>query len=232
MVKAKNPHDGHRGRVKLRFLKEGLHNFAPHEVIELLLFFGIPVKDTNELAHELLERFGSLSGVLEAPYEELKRVKGISDHVASLICFCCQLSHRYYGDKLSFGTVLNSIHEVGQYILPKFLGLKNEAVVLLSMDNRRKVLNCTTIFEGSVNATEINVRLALQQALRDNATVAVLAHNHPNGHAFPSADDIESTKILVKAMALADVRLVDHIIISEDDFVSMAQTPSLQYIFT
>lgn len=132
----------------------------------------------------------------------------------------------------SFGTVLNSIHEVGQYILPKFLGLKNEAVVLLSMDNRRKVLNCTTIFEGSVNATEINVRLALQQALRDNATVAVLAHNHPNGHAFPSADDIESTKILVKAMALADVRLVDHIIISEDDFVSMAQTPSLQYIFT
>ena len=230
MVKAKNPHDGHRGRVKLRFLKEGLHNFAPHEVIELLLFFGIPVKDTNELAHELLERFGSLSGVLEAPYEELKRVKGISDHVASLIC--CQLSHRYYEDKLSFGTVLNSIHEVGQYILPKFLGLKNEAVVLLSMDNRRKVLNCTTIFEGSVNATEINVRLALQQALRDNATVAVLAHNHPNGHAFPSADDIESTKILVKAMALADVRLVDHIIISEDDFVSMAQTPSLQYIFT
>ena len=121
MVKAKNPHDGHRGRVKLRFLKEGLHNFAPHEVIELLLFFGIPVKDTNELAHELLERFGSLSGVLEAPYEELKRVKGISDHVASLICFCCQLSHRYYEDKLSFGTVLNSIHEVGQYILPKFL---------------------------------------------------------------------------------------------------------------
>lgn len=76
MVKAKNPHDGHRGRVKLRFLKEGLHNFAPHEVIELLLFFGIPVKDTNELAHELLERFGSLSGVLEAPYEELKQRQG------------------------------------------------------------------------------------------------------------------------------------------------------------
>ena len=186
MVKAKNPHDGHRGRVKLRFLKEGLHNFAPHEVIELLLFFGIPVK----------------------------RVKGISDHVASLICFCCQLSHRYYEDKLSFGTVLNSIHEVGQYILPKFLGLKNEAVVLLSMDNRRKVLNCTTIFEGSVNA------------------MSAAWDNWLTGHAFPSADEIESTKILVKAMALADVRLVDHIIISEDDFVSMAQTPSLQYIFT
>ena len=91
MVKAKNPHDGHRGRVKLRFLKEGLHNFAPHEVIELLLFFGIPVKDTNELAHELLERFGSLSGVLEAPYEELKRVtwppssaSAVSCHIATM----------------------------------------------------------------------------------------------------------------------------------------------------
>ena len=226
MVKAKNPHDGHRGRVKLRFLKEGLHNFAPHEVIELLLFFGIPVKDTNELAHELLERFGSLSGVLEAPYEELKRVKGISDHVASLICFCCQLSHRYYEDKLSFGTVLNSIHEVGQYILPKFLGLKNEAVVLLSMDNRRKVLNCTTIFEGSVNATEINVRLALQQALRDNATVAVLAHNHPNGTPTPSQEDFDMTDRLQRTLSELGLELVDHCVVARSNFTSIGRLRS------
>ena len=227
----KNMHDGHRLRVKQRFLHEGLQHFAPHEIIEMLLFFGVPVRDVNGLAHVLLERFGSLSGVLEAPFEELKRVKGVSDHVATLICFCCQLSRAYYEDKMSLGTVLNSIHEVGKFILPKFMGMKNEAVVLLSMDNRRKVLNCTTVFEGSVNATEINVRLVLQQALRDNATVAVLAHNHPNGHAFPSADDVQTTVTLYKALAVAGVRLVDHLIVSEDDFVSMAQTPSLHDIF-
>lgn len=197
----------------------------------MLLFFGLPQGDTNELAHTLLERFGSLSGVLEAPYEELKQIKGISDHAATLIGFSRELACLYYKEKYAVGTVLNNIHQVGLYIQPKFLGRKNEAVVLLSMDNRRKVLNCTVVFEGSVNATEINIRLILQQALLDNATVVVIAHNHPNGYAFPSPEDVASTQKLVKALAMAGIRVMDHLIFSDDDFLSMSQTESLQYLF-
>ena len=230
-AKTTHPHGGHRLRVKARFRHEGLEHFATHEVIEMLLFFGIPQGDTNELAHTLLDRFGSLAGVLEAPYEELKQIKGISEHAATLIGFSRELACLYYKEKYAVGTVLNSIHEVGQYIQPKFLGRKNEAVVLLSMDNRRKVLNCTVVFEGSVNATEINIRLILQQALLDNATVAVIAHNHPNGYAFPSSEDIASTQKLVKALAMAGIRVMDHLIFSDDDFLSMSQTESLQYLF-
>ncbi len=218
-------------RVKTRFLKEGLASFAPHEIIELLLFFGIPVKDTNELAHELLERFGSFTGVLEAPYDELIQVKGISSHVATLICFCHGLCCTYYEAKNTVGTVLNSIDEMGNYIMPKFLGRKNEAVVLLSLDNRRKVLNCSVVYEGSVNATEVNVRLVLQQALRDNATIAVLAHNHPNGHAVPSGADIASTAVLKQALNVAGIQLIDHLIFSDDDYISMLQSASYTHLF-
>lgn len=230
-AKATHPHGGHRLRVKARFRHEGLEHFATHEVIEMLLFFGIPQGDTNELAHTLLDRFGSLAGVLEAPYEELKQIKGISEHAATLIGFSRALACMYYRDKYAMGTVLTTIHEVGQYIQPRFMGYKNEAVVLLSMDSRRKVLNCTTVFEGSVSATEINVRLVLQQALLDNATVVVIAHNHPNGYAFPSEEDIVATQRLGKALAMAGIRLIDHLIFSDDDFLSMSQTDTLQYLF-
>ncbi len=226
-----NLHRGHRDRVKQRFLKEGLQHFAPHEVVEMLLFFGVPMKDTNELAHILLNHFGSLSALLEAPVAELKKVKGVSDHVAVLIHFIAELTQVYYEDKTSVGTLLNCIEDVGELLMPKFWGRKNETVILLSMDNRRKVLNCSVICEGSVNATQVSLRLILQQALRDNATVVILAHNHPNGHAFPSAEDIETTKTLIRSLKMVDVSLVDHLIFSEEDYISMAQTPSLKPIF-
>lgn len=230
-AKQENPHSQHRQRVKARFYHEGLDHFATHEVIEMLLFFGIPQGDTNELAHELLNRFGSLTRLLEASVDELKRIKGIGDHVATLICFCGEMSRLYYKEKCDIGSVFSNIHEAGRYIMPKFFGRKKEAVVLLSLDSRRKALNCTVVFEGSVNATEINIRLVLQQALQDNATAVILAHNHPNGYAIPSEEDIQSTQKLVHALAIADVRVLDHLIFADDDFLSMAQTPALQYLF-
>lgn len=224
-------HSGHRLRVKQRFLNEGLDGFEPHQVMEMLLFFGIPMKDTNELAHELLNRFGSVYRILETPYEDLKQVKGVTDNVATLICFAGQLAKRYWVDRCDVGTIMNSSKTIGEYMKYRFAGEKNEAVYLMSLDNRLKLLNCTKISSGSVNSTDVRTRLVLRQALQDNATKIVLAHNHPNGHAYPSQQDLNTTEALIKALAPAEIHLIDHIVVSEDDFVSMNDTASLAYMF-
>lgn len=226
-----NIHDGHRDRMKQRFLKEGLTHFDRHQIVEMLLFFGIPRIDTNEQAHRLMDTFGSLSGILEAPYEELRKVEGIPANAAALICFCGQLFREYYEDKYAAGTILHSTEDIGRLVLPKFMGRKNEAVLLICLDNRGKVLNSSVVFEGSVNAAEINIRLILQQALRHNATAAVIAHNHPNGHALPSKEDITTTMQLIKALEVAGIRLIDHLVVAEDDYVSMRETPTIAPIF-
>ncbi len=229
--KPANVHSGHRLRVKERFFKEGLDHFEPHQVLEMLLFFGIPMKDTNELAHTLLDTFGSLYKVFEASFEDLKQVKGVTDHVACLICFCGQLAKRYWVDRCGVGEILDTSQKIGEYVKYRFVGEQNEAVYLVSMDNRRKLLNCTKIASGSVNSADINIRNAIRQALKDNATVVALAHNHPNGHACPSSADVRTTEMFSRALAVADIHLVDHIVVAEDDFVSMAQSKNWKPLF-
>lgn len=221
-----NVHDGHRRRFKEQFLKSGLEGFNSHQLLEMLLYYSIPRKDTNPLAHRLMDTFGSLSGVLEADYEELCRVEGITPHTAMLLTFCGKLFWKYYEDKYADGVMLTTTQDFGKYLLPRFFGMKNEAVILLSLDNRGKVLHCSTIFEGSVNATEISVRLILAEALRYNATAVVISHNHPNGHAVPSKEDLETTRILARALAMVEIRLLDHLVVAEDDYVSMRDTPA------
>ena len=104
--------------------------------------------------------------------------------------------------------------------------MKNEAVVLLCLDNRGKVLHCSTVFEGSVNAAEIHTRLILAEALKYNATAVVIAHNHPHGHALPSREDLETTRVLCKALNLVEIQLIDHLVVAQNDFISMRDTPS------
>ncbi len=224
-------HSGHRQRVKERFLKEGLDSFEQHQVLELLLFFGIPMKDTNEMAHALLDTFGSLYKVMEASFEDIRRIPGMTDNAAVLITLSCQLARRYWTDRCEMGVVITCSKDVGDFMKYRFIGEKVESLYLLSLDNRSKVLNCSCITRGDVNFADASPRKILQQALRDNATQAILVHNHPNGHAYPSSADIETTEELARALLLADVRLLDHIIVSEDDFISMSDTRALHSIF-
>ena len=224
-------HDGHRDRVKQRFLREGLDNFEPHQVLEMLLFFGIPRKDTNELAHRLISQFGKFSRVLDAPFEELVKVEGVTVNAAVLLNLCGQMLQVYSKDKYEAGVLLRTTDETGQFLLPYFMNKKNEAVALVCLDNRCKLINCSVVFDGSVNSTEINIRLILQQALLHNATAVVLAHNHPSGHALPSRDDVKSTMDIAKALSVADVRLLDHIVVADNDFVSMRDTPAFAPVF-
>lgn len=230
--KGNHLHDGHRDRMKARFHKEGLENFDQHQVLEMLLFFGVHMKDTNDLAHELLNAFGSLYQVMEASYEDLLQIKGVTPNVATLICFSQQLARRYWVDRCDVGEIMDSSYKLGEYVKYKFMGERVESFLVISMDNRGKLLNCTRIAVGSVNVTNTSIRAVLHQALKDNATMVAVAHNHPNGHAYPSTADVNLTKELAEGLLLAEIRLLDHIIVSEDDYISMADTQALAPIFT
>lgn len=225
-------HEGHRARMKERFLVNGLDGFSDHEILELLLFYAIPYRDTNPLAHELTKRFGSWMQVVKADYRDLLTVPGVTPHVASLLTLVGRCAVRYYLDTVAGDVVqLFDTNMMAEYLIPWFLGEKDESVVMVSLDNKRRVLNATRIFEGSVNSAQFNVRLAVQQALRDNATQIVLAHNHPNGFCFPSEADVSTTKYLIEVLRPLDIRVVDHLIVSEGDCLCMSLLDETKRIF-
>ena len=217
-------HKGHRERLKARFLETGLDSFTDVQALELLLFYAIPQKDTNPIAHALLNRFGSLSQVLDAPVEALKKVPGISDHTATLLRLTTELGRFYQVDCAQRTEVLTSLDACGRYLVPRFFGRKVETVFLLCLDAKCKVLCCREIGEGSVNAASISVRKVVEAALSANATTVVLAHNHPSGVALPSADDVQTTRRIAAALSAVEVKLIDHIVVAEGDFISMAQS--------
>ena len=225
-------HEGHRGRMKERFLANGLNGFSDHEILELLLYYAIPYRDTNPLAHELVARYGSWTQAVCADHRDLLEVPGVTPHVATLLTLVGQAAIRYYRD-IAAGKVvqLYDTKRMVAYLIPWFLGEKDESVVLVSLDNKRKVLNATRIFEGSVNSAQFNVRLAVQQALRDNATQVVLAHNHPNGFCFPSDADITTTRYLAQVLRPLDIRIIDHLIVSEGDCLCMSQLEATAHLF-
>ena len=225
-------HSGHRERMRKRFEIGGLASFEQHEIVEMLLFYGVPRRDTNPLAHELVNTFGSLMGVLDAPKEELMRIDGVSENVAIMLNFAGAVSREYFRRQAQSGRILNNTAEMGKFALAQLLGAQREQVLLISLDHQCRVLNSSKIAEGSVNATEINFRLLLQTALRFNASAVILAHNHPNGFALPSRQDVQSTIAVNQAFAQAGICLVDHLIIADNDFVSMKETSALSHIFS
>jgi DNA repair protein RadC len=217
-------HDGHRQRMKERFLKEGLDHFSDYQVLELLLFYAVPRKDTNPLAHALMDHFGTLSQVLEAPVEELEKVGGIGPNAAVLLKLVTEMGRYYLVNRSNRFTTLETITECGEYLKPFFFGRRNETVFLLCLDAKCKVLACREVGEGSVNSANVPIRRIVEMALGANATSVVLAHNHPSGLAVPSNEDVITTHRVAAALSTVDIRLVDHIIVADDDFVSLVHT--------
>ena len=221
---AQSIHKGHRERLKQRFLEEGLDNFTDIQVLELLLFYAIPQKDTNPIAHALLEHFGSLSQVLEASVEELQNVPGIGENTATYLTMLPQIGRFYLVDRSQREVILPTIDKCGAYLVPYFFGRGTESVFLLCLDAKCKVLCCREVGQGSVNSAGISVRKIVEIALGTNATTVVLAHNHPSGLALPSAEDIQTTRRVAAALRAVEVHLADHIVVADGDYVSMVQS--------
>lgn len=217
-------HEGHRLRLKERFLSEGLDGFSEIQVLELALFYCIPRKDTNPIAHALLDHFGGLSQVLEAPVEELKRVPGMGESSAAYLHMITEVGRYYMVHRSTQTSVLPTLEQCAEYMVPFFLGRRVETIFLLCLDAKCKVLCCKEVGEGSVNSAGISVRKIVEVALGAGATSAVLAHNHPSGVALPSDEDIQTTRRIAMALSAVEITLADHIVVADGDYVSMAQS--------
>ena len=184
-------HDGHRQRSKRRYLALGAEGMEDHQLLELLLFYAIPRQDTNETAHRLIQRFGSLQGVLHAAPEELTSVEGVGENVAVLV--------RLVGD----------------------MALRARCSSL-----PQKVLNSPDrcISKGSVAASPVSVRQVVENALYAGASSIILAHNHPSGVALPSQQDLLVTRQIREALSPLNIRLADHVVVADSDYVSMAES--------
>ncbi len=217
----KSVHTGHRDRARQRFLKRGLEDFAPHEILELLLYYSIPRRNTNEAGHSLLERFGSISGVFDAPYEHLCGVKGISDHSATLIKLIPAIMKEYMNDKASAKNMLGDLDSAAEFMKSRFLDEQRECMYMACLGNNGKILFIKRVAEGSPDTVELSPAELVRTAISANAVHVILAHNHPHGLCNPSRQDIRTTNILFDEFQRVNVNLADHIIVASDGVYSM-----------
>ena len=222
-----NPHENHRSRMRARLLSEGLDSFADHNVIEYLLFESIPLRDTNELAHRLLNEFGSLSAVLDAEINDLCAVNGIGVRSALQIRFSQQLSRRYMLDKFWHGRlVLDTQSKIGQYLSMLYLNDTVEVSRILLLNADFSLIACDKLSSGSVNSTTVTSGSVIRSAVSHKASMVVLAHNHPGGKAEASEADIMTTRFLEQALSYAEINLLEHFVIAGGKWTSiMAKLP-------
>ena len=215
---------GHRDRVKQRFREEGLDHFDEVHVLELVLFYAIPRKDTKELARALLDQFGSLTNVLEADARELENVPGVGENISTFLTLLRDLVRYYMVKKAEPPKIVGDLNECGEYLSKFFVGKTREEVYLMCLDAKCAILCLKKIGEGSVTSASVSVRKVMEVALAYGASSVILAHNHPGGIATPSDADVATTRRIAMAMDSVGIRLVDHVVVSGDDFVSMAQS--------
>lgn len=221
-------HDGHRDRMKRRFVRYGLDNFDDHSVLELLLFYSIPRKDTNEIAHRLMNRFGSLSAVFEARYEDLLRVEGIGENAAILLNLIPQVCRRYQISKTEDDRVIHTSEDAGRYLRPLYLYAREEIVYLMCLDAKSRLICLKELGRGSLNEVVVSIRTIVETALMQNATAVILSHNHVDGFALPSREDEMTTYRIRDALLLVGITLVDHIVVCDDELVSFADSGMLR----
>lgn len=228
----KNIHAGHRARLKKRFITQGADAFEDHMLLELMLFYIIPQKDTNELAHMLIDKFGSFSGVFEASVESLCELPGITENGAVLIKLIPEIHRTYMKDKLNNVKTINSTSEAKKFFATEFATSVSEKFMMLCLDSKNKILKCSKISEGSITATEVNIRKIAQEAMSVNAVSVILAHNHPGGRAIPSAGDVRMTKAIIAALLPLDIVVWDHIIVADSkNIISMSDSDEYAHLF-
>jgi DNA repair protein RadC len=222
-----NIHDGHRERMRQRFLHYGLDNFDDHNVLEILLFYAQPRRDTNELAHRLMDTFGTLDKVFEASPDALMAVPGIGENAAVLIRLIPAMARRYLIARQTPNRILFDSARAGSYLIPLFLNATEETMYLLCLDAKMELLDCSCLGIGNPNSVHVDIRSIVQTALEKKATAVIMAHNHTCGIALPSEEDRVATIRVQNALTMVGIHLIDHIVVADGDFVSMADSGML-----
>lgn len=225
-------HAGHRTRLKESFRDGNADTFSDHVILEMLLFYSIPRKNTNEIAHKLIDEFGSLEGMFNASYNALLKVDGVGGETATLIKVISSIQ-----DKISISSTKKdnkpmNTDEMKGYLSAFYRSKKYETIAILSCDNKRRVRKLNVVGEGCINSTDINSRKIVEAAINSNASYIVLAHNHPNGAASPSLADIDATRSLIIMLRRLDIGVFDHIIVGTDgDAFSMREHDEYKNLF-
>lgn len=214
-------HAGHRQRMRERFLCGGLDGFADHEVLELMLFYAIPQRNVNPLAHRLLERFGTLHAVLEAPVADLMKVEGVGQHAALLLNLFSHAARRLEMSREVKGEPIQTRGMAEKHAIRLLQGLKTEHFYIACLDGQMRLIADELIARGSIDEVQAYPRLVAEAVLRHNAHAAVLCHNHPGGSPIPSQQDVDVTRQLVALLTSLGVAVADHIIVSGGESLSM-----------
>ena len=214
----KSIHAGHRERLRERYARSGMDDFADHEVLELMLTYAIPRVDVNQQAHRLVERFGSVAGALDALPEELCEVDGIGPGAAQFLTMLPCLFRRYALNKCEPGEPMDSAGKIGEYLQAKYTGITFERVYLLLFDNSMRLIDCCHLDDGAVNSSKVTIRRVVELCMFKHASCAVLAHNHPMGLAIPSGADIEVTRSVENALEAGGMTFLEHIIVTENSY--------------
>lgn len=217
-----NLHEGHRARMRERFRQNGFNGFNEHQIIELLLFYTCPRKDTNELAHILVNKFGSIAGILDADFDDLISVNGISENTATLFKIIPKFLPVYYNSR-SDGLIYDNINKLKNLFKPYFVGLTHEEFRLACFDNNLHMIKNILIAEGGPASTPIEIRKITEEVIHSNSPSIAIAHNHPKGVPSPSKEDIAATRFINTTMKAIGVELLDHIIVGDASVVSMRE---------
>jgi DNA repair protein RadC len=202
----------------------GLASFQDYEVVEVILTYALARKDVKPLAKELLQTFGSFRGLLEAPTEEIKKIKGVSDHTALLFKLIKEASDRYLGERvLASPDIIASPRDLLNYCHSKMGWLRDEQFRLVYLNTRNQVIRDEVLQEGTVDQTVVYPRKVLERAIQLKATALIMVHNHPSGSVIPSLEDKELTRTLVQAAHNLQIKIHDHLIIGRDDHFSFLE---------
>lgn len=221
MEKSTNIHANHRNRLKQRFIKEGLISFEDHNILELLLFYSVPRKDTNEMAHRLLKKFGSLASVFDADINQLTECEGISENTAVLIKMIPQLSRAYNLNRYTRYPTFATTEKIGKYLVNYYIGQTNEKLIALYLNGKLEVIDTVVISEGTVTSSHVDIRKIVEEGIKRKAAFVVLAHNHPDGVIMPSAEDKYVTGELEKILNKLAMPLLEHYIVGIDGYYKL-----------
>lgn len=225
------PHANHRQRVRNLFRQVGADTVSDRGLLEMILFYSVPRRDTNELAARLLEKYGNLKSIFDAPYEELLGIEGIGESSALLLTIMPGICRRYSGKDES-KPALFEYAEAEKYVSELFADCKNEEFYIICLDALGRAKGCRRLATGSPDSVSVDKRAILETAFEYDADYVILAHNHPNGQAAPSPEDAVLTSEAARLLGETGIQLADHIICGTDDCLSMASTAKFKYLFT
>jgi len=221
MIKTQKPsYIGHRQRIKDKCRKSGVGGWLDYEVLELVLSYSIARKDTKPIAKELMTRFKTINGVLDADSRELESVSGISEHTSLFLKLLKDIAVLYLKNDLHSKDLISSSEVVFDYLKASLKGSTDEEFKTLFLDSRNQLLSVETLQSGTVNRSLVYPRKIVERALYHHAVGVIIAHNHPAGTLKPSKEDCVVTKSVKDALKTVEISLLDHIIIGGNDYFS------------